>query len=164
MTKTVSSILGLSLFVALMFPSLAGELAGRVDAFVSDFNSQARSLGLNATLMETKCDTRPVASCKFSAANGIEGFVQSNEGSLNPSMIMIAKGNAPVPDFVLALRVTMTMYAGDVAKEERGAALMGMLKKVTEENVTGTARLGGANFSMRQMNGYGLVAFVKADD
>gem|GEM_PF-2061343 len=77
---------------------------------------------------------------------------------------MIAKGNAPVPDFVLALRVTMAMYAGEVAKEDRGAALMHILKQATEENLTGTARLGGANFSMRQMNGYGLVAVVEADD
>ena len=52
-------------------------------------------------------------------------------------MIMIAKGKAPAADFVLALGVTMAMYAPDVAKEERGAALMLMLKKVTEENVTG---------------------------
>lgn len=164
MTKTACSILSLSFFVASMLPSLAGELEGRVDAFVSDFNSQARSLGVDTILVETECDTESVASCRFAAANGMEGFVQANENSLNASMIMIAKGNAPATDFVLALGVTMTMYAAEVPKEERGAALMHMLKKVTEENVTGTARLGGANFSMSQMSGYGVVAFVEADD
>ena len=45
MTKTTLAILSISLFVGSMLPSLAGELNGRVDTFVSDFNTQARSLG-----------------------------------------------------------------------------------------------------------------------
>lgn len=140
----------------------AAELNGKVETFVGDFNAQARTLGAQVVLVETDCDDSPSRTCKFETTKGMAGYVQGTDGSANASTVMLLKGQAEASDFVLAVGVMMAMYAEGVSKDERGAALMHMLKKVTEEGVTGKARLSNVSFSLSHQSGVGVMALVEA--
>ena len=162
--KRVSAMALLSLmgFVSAISMTAAAELAGKVDGFVKAFNAEAGTLGVGAILIQTDCDDGPSKTCKFSAANGMAGFVQARGASESPSMVMLAKGNADGSDFILSVGVMMAMFAPDVNVDERGAALTHMLTKLTKEGVSGTADLDSAKFTLSHNQGTGVVAFVEA--
>lgn len=84
---------------------------------------------------------------------------EGDSGDLSGLMLFLGNDGDPLL-FMASVGVTMAMYAPDVEAESRGAAMMEMLTRVTEDEEQGTALFNGVKWTMASSPVTGVIVTV----